>query len=300
MRLLILCFLFLISVTFGEENYIYTSSIDLKEVESILKREGIDGAEVLYSWKSLEGNKGCYNFTKINSDLSYLKKLNRKLYIQLQDRFFLPKAKNIPSYLLTDPIYQSGLEKQVFSEGSGWVAKQWVKEVRDRYQALIYKLAKEFDGKIEGIILPETSIEVEESKLNCADYFDAELANIKYTKSQFKQSKVIQFVNFWPCEWKNSKNFMSTFFENALEHGFGLGGPDVIPYNKPQMNNSYPFFNEYKIKHKLSWVAMAVQEPDLVAINPKTNTPFTRQEFKQFAVDYLGADSIFWTKELLI
>lgn len=59
------------------------------------------------------------------------------------------------------------------------------------------------------------------------------------------------------------------------------------------MKNSYPFFNQYK--SKLALVAMAVQEPTLTYKNPETGKPFSKEEFVQFAEDYLGADIIFWS-----
>ena len=106
------------------------------------------------------------------------------------------------------------------------------------------------------------------------------------------KSHVVQYVNFWPCEWNNDKKFMSRAFEFAHANGIGLGGPDIVPYKKAQMKNSYPFFNQYK--GKLSLVAMAVQEPTLTYTNPETKKPFTREEFVAFAQDYLGVDIIFW------
>lgn len=83
------------------------------------------------------------------------------------------------------------------------------------------------------------------------------------------------------------------WFEFASANNIGLGGPDVIPNRKAQMKNSYPFFNKYK--SKLALIAMAVQEPTLTYRNPNTGKPFSKDEFVQFAEDYLGADIIFWS-----
>ena len=91
----------------------------------------------------------------------------------------------------------------------------------------------------------------------------------------------MQYANFWPCEWDNDRKFMSRAFEFAKQKRIGLGGPDIVPYKKAQMKNSYPFFNRYK--GKLSLVAMAVQEPTLTYTNPETKKKFTREEFVAFA-----------------
>jgi hypothetical protein len=100
-------------------------------------------------------------------------------------------------------------------------------------------------------------------------------------------------VNFWPCEWNNDHNYMGRTFAFASENGLGLGGPDVVPYKRAQMANSYPFFHQYA--GKLVLVAMAVQEPTLTYTNPATGKKFTKSEFRDFARDYLGANIIFWS-----
>jgi hypothetical protein len=104
---------------------------------------------------------------------------------------------------------------------------------------------------------------------------------------------VVQYVNFWPCEWQNDRKYMSRFFEFAAQNGIGLGGPDIVPNARAHMNNSYPFFNEYR--GRLSLVAMAVQQPTLTYTNPATKKRFTHDEFVAFARDYLGVNVIFWS-----
>ena len=86
---------------------------------------------------------------------------------------------------------------------------------------------------------------------------------------------------------------MGRSFQMAVDHGLGLGGPDVRPWQPYQMENSYKFFNKHK--NDLKTIAMAVQQPDLRFKNKTTGEPFSKEEFRGFAVDYLGADIIFWT-----
>ena len=59
------------------------------------------------------------------------------------------------------------------------------------------------------------------------------------------------------------------------------------------MKNSYPFFHRHK--DALPLIAMAIQEPTLTYTNPETDEKFTREEFVDFARDYLGVDIIFWS-----
>ena len=52
--------------------------------------------------------------------------MNKKLFIQIQDRFFEPEARNVPDYLMTDPKYGGGISPQFDNPGenkpvgSGW------------------------------------------------------------------------------------------------------------------------------------------------------------------------------------
>src|SRR5262249_30073381 len=106
---------------------------------------------------------------------------------------------------------------------------------------------------------------------------------------------VVQYVNFWPCQWGDTNGYFARFFAAAAEDGIGLGGPDIVPWKAGQMRNSYPFFHEYR--GRLPLVAMAVQEPTLTYLNPDTGQPYTRAEFIAFATDYLGVDIVFWTQD---
>jgi hypothetical protein len=210
----------------------------------------------------------------------------------------------VPDYLLKEPQYNGGLAKQVDNPGQaastfGWVAKQWDPAVRARFQALLAALAKRFDGQVAGIDLPETAADLlprEKAKsFTCDSYFAGELENAAAARKLFQHSTVVQYVNFWPCEWNDDRGYMRRTFDFALSHDVGLGGPDVVPFQKAHMHNAYPFFHLHKGKLKL--VAMAVQEPTLTYLNPATGKRFTRDEIVDFARDYLGADIIFWTPQ---
>jgi len=286
-------------------NYLYTSSGELAGLKAIAGRSDIAGAQVVYNWRGLEPREGEYDFSAIERDLALTDSLGKKLFIQIQDRFFSPEARNLPDYVLEEPQYGGGLVPQVDNpgegkaEGYGWAAMQWNEHVRRRYQALLKALGERFDGRVFGINLPETAIDVDmkadRTGFSCDAYFAAELENLTAARAAFAKSHVVQYVNFWPCEWENDHAYMSRLFAFASANGVGLGGPDIIPYRKGQMKNSYPFFNQYK--GKLDFVGMAVQEPTLSYRNEKTGKPFTKDEFIAFATDYLGADAVFWSAQ---
>jgi len=285
------------------QNFLFADSDSLTRIEPLIRRPDIVGVQIVYSWRSLESAKDQYDFSRIERDLAFLDTLQRKLFIQIQDRFFEVQHKGVPQYLMQDPIYGGGLVPQVDNPGEnkpvgyGWATQQWNPAVRERYQRLLAALAQKFDGRVFGINLPESAIDIDtkhdRTGFSCDKYFAAELANIEYAKQVFRKSHVVQYVNFWPCEWDNDHQYMSRTFEFAQARGIGLGGPDIVPYKKGQMKNSYPFFNQYR--GRLSLVAMAVQEPTLTYTNPATHKPFTRAEFVQFAENYLGVNIIFWS-----
>jgi hypothetical protein len=285
------------------QNFLNLGQGDVPAVLRLLARHDVAGAQVVYSWKSLETAEGRYDFSAIERDLATTNGLHKKLFVQLQDRFFQADARNLPDYLLHDSGYGGGLVPQVDNPGEGrapvmgWVAQQWNPKLRHRYQELIQKLADRFDGRIFGLNLPESAIDIDlkhdRTGFTCDAYFEAEMENMKFARQVFSKSLVVQYVNFWPCEWANDHRYMSRAFETAARLGIGLGGPDIVPYRKAQMDNSYRFFHQYR--NNLRVVAMAVQEPTLTYTNPSTGRKFTRKEFVDFAVNHLGAKIIFWS-----
>jgi len=286
-------------------NFLYMGAGELEQFRDLLARPDIAGVQIVYSWRSLEPGKGVYDFSAIERDLAAVNAIGKDLFIQIQDRFFSPEARYVPDYLLNEPQYGGGLVAQDDNPGEGqavghgWVAMQWNPAVRERYQALLKALAEEFDGRVFGVNLPETAIDIDQKQdktgFSCDAYFEAELQNAAVARASFRTSHVVQYVNFWPCEWANDRNYMGRLFEYAAANRIGLGGPDIVPNRKAQMENAYPFFNRYK--GKLDLVAMAVQEPTLIYKNPNTGRPFSKEEFVDFASSYLGADLIFWSPE---
>ncbi|WP_344117650.1 hypothetical protein [Streptomyces blastmyceticus] len=282
-------------------NYLYTSIGEFDaNAKPLLGRPDIEGVQVVVPWGMLEKEKNHYDFSAVDRVVSQVESQHKKVFLQIQDRFFEPPAR-VPGYLLTDPKYAGGVTPQLNDDGPvpgppGSVAAQWNKNVQNRFQHLLKALAQRFDGRVAGVNLPESSVSIDTGKdkthFTCDAYFNAELENAAYAKKVFKTSTVVQYINFWPCGWGDDNGYMKRSFEFAKKHGVGIGGPDLLPYNKPHMNNAYRFFNQYR--GQLGTVAMAVQEPDFEYTSPVTGKPYTRQEFVDFANDYLGADIIFW------
>lgn len=84
---------------------------------AFLDAKGIEGAQLKYSWKQLEQGKDNYVFDDIHLDLAFLNAKGKELFIQVQDSFFSLNIVPIPKYLLNDPQYHGGADKQYDVEG---------------------------------------------------------------------------------------------------------------------------------------------------------------------------------------
>jgi len=171
-----------------------------------------------------------------------------------------------------------------------------------RFRKLLEALGKEFDGKIEGINLPETSIGFGETgKLfpqgySNEIYRDAIVTNMRALKKAFSKSVVIQYANFMPGEWlpDSDKSFLRTVYKEARTMGVGVGGPDLLPFRRGQNNHSYPL-----IKAAAGSVptGIAVQDGNYADVDKKTGRRLTIGELLAFAKDQLMVDYIFWCTE---
>jgi hypothetical protein len=302
-RIAALCLLAATAQATEPRNFLFLGSGELAANSRLIARPDISGVQVVYDWRSLEPAQDRYDFSLIEADLAQVRRLDKQLFLQIQDRFFQREHRNVPDYLLEDPRYGGGLAPQRDNpgegkpEGHGWVAMQWNPAVRERHQKLLSALARKFDGRVFGVNLPETAADIDKDEdttgFDCDGYYAAEVANIRHARRVFRKSHVVQYVNFWPCGWNDENGYFTRFFAMAARERIGAGGPDIVPHRPGQMKNSYPFLNRYK--GKLSLVAMAVQEPTLTYINPESGKPFTREEFVAFARDYLGVNVIFWS-----
>lgn len=307
----------------GASNFVYFTNrgLDGSSLRSskALADSRFDGAQVAYTWKSLEPKPGLYDFSAIKADLAFLRSIDKKLWVQLQEKSFRPDVINVPGYILLDPKFDGGVLKQSMlsaperdpkkaasADEYGWAAKMWQPEVRNRFQALIKALGVEFDGEIEGLNLSESSIEVGAEQPDGTtvfpEYFDPEVyvaavaSNMVVMRASFRKSAPMVYLNFLPGEWLpwQDHGYMRGLFELAERLGMGVGGPDLMPYRKSHMSQTYQFFKRYPdalVK------GMAVQDGNLRQINPMTSEKNTADDIIAFAEGYLGLDYIFWVQE---
>jgi hypothetical protein len=277
---------------------------------TFIETAAFEGAQLKYTWRELEPEKDRYDFGAIRKDLAYLNSKGKKLFIQLQDVSFDGSIVNVPKYLVQDRIYNGGADRDYLIEGdyetravaAGWVARRWDAQVRERFQKLLRALGKEFDGKIEGINLPETSVSFGESGrlfpvgFSFDGYRDAVLENMSALKRAFPKSAAMQYANFMPGEWlpETDKSYLRSVYKHARELRLGVGGPDLLPDKPGQLKHSYPLIREASGSIP---TGIAVQWGNYEHKNPETGKRVTIPELIAYATDYLKVDYVFWSTQ---
>ncbi len=268
------------------------------------------GAQLKYTWKELEPDEGEYNLKPIRDDLDFLKSKGKKLFVQLQEASFDTNRVLIPNYLRKKPEYHGGADLQFAFEDDaetkakpeGWVARRWDPAVRARFHRLLQELGRQLDGQIVGLNLPETAVSFGEKTnrhpagFTFAGYRDAIQANMKAAKAAFPKSVVLQYANFMPGEWLpgNDQGYLKGIYGFASANGIGVGGPDLLPFRKGQLNHSYPLIKSASGKVP---TGIAVQFGNYEAINPMTSRRVSIAELFEFARAELRVDYLFWSTQ---
>jgi hypothetical protein len=212
----------------------------------------------------------------------------------------------VPEYLRTDTAFHGGAARKYEGVDSaarfdGWVARRWDPAVRERFIKLLDVLGKEFDGRIEGLVIPETAIGFHDPKrhpdgFTYEQYADGIRKMMSGARRAFPRSHVIIYANFMPGEWLpgNDKGYLRSVYAHADSIGAGVGGPDILPHRKWQQRHSYPLI----AGRRPGVVAgVAVQDGNLADTNRVTGARVTVPELYGFAKDYLRLDYIFWGTE---
>jgi len=312
MRNILLCSLFvlLVSITGGAKpvhHYVYfgMDREKLKDATTFLEMKNFEGAQIAYSWRQLEPGKDEYDFSLIREDLAFLSSKGKKLFVQIQDVSFSEKGIHVPRYLVRDPQYGGGADKQYtykFVDDRetdvkvlGWMARRWDEKVRERFKNLLVELGKEFDGKIEGVNLAETAFDIGRSgalfpkDFTYEKYRDGVIANMKAMREAFPKSVVLVYANFLPGDGN-----LRAVYDAARKLRVGVGGPDLLPYKEWQMKSSYPLI---RASSDQVAVGVAVQDGNYAHVNPRTGKQVTIDEIIKFGKEYLGVDYIFWCTE---
>ena len=287
------------------QHFVYfTKDRELIQDHPFLSHSMFKGAQIMYSWRDLESEKGKYDFSTLKKDYEYLKKYGKKLFIQLQDVTFNPKYKAVPDYLLTVE-YDGGAVMQYNDDGKpeGWVAKRWNKKVRERFSLLLQALGEEFDGKIEGINLQETSIGVKDSSFSEVEYINGLKENMLALKKAFTISVTMIYANFIPGEWlpANDKGYLRSIYQYGEKIGVGLGGPDLMVKRKGQLNHALAMMHE---GHYTVPLGIAIQDGNYIGETGNIDEETKKKTHDNivpllhaFAKDFLKVNYMFWANQ---
>ena len=273
---------------------------------AFLENPQIAGAQLKYTWRELEPERDHYELRALLEDAAFLESHGKRLFVQLQDVSFGEDIP-VPSYLLSDPSFSGGAARKYESEGDdastekfdGWVARRWDPAVRARFIRLLDALGKQADGRIEGLNLPETAVgfgvsaKRHPSGFTYESYVKGVEEIMTAARKAFPRSCVIEYANFMPGEWLpwTDHGYLRAVYAHAERIGVGVGGPDLLPYRKGQLNHSYPLI---AARGPMIPAGVAVQDGNLEDRNPTTGKPVTVEELYRFAKDRLRLTYIFW------
>ncbi|MEM7737526.1 MAG: hypothetical protein AAF267_17235 [Deinococcota bacterium] len=271
---------------------------------SFLTNPRFSGAQIMYPWAQLEPTEGNYDFSVIEQDYEYLSSYGKTLFIQLQDATFTLQYNAVPAYMNSE-TYADGAIMQRNDEGEpeGWTAKRWNQNVQTRFSALLVALGNQFDGRIEGINLQETSIGVTEDYDDTFTpdvYADAVKANMLALKNAFPQSVAMQYANFMPGEWLpwEDQGYLSSIYAYGEEIGVGLGAPDLMVTRKGQLNHALAMMHETDLNVPLG---IAVQDGNYIGQTNTTTVVNNRDNLvpllHAFAENFLDVDYMFWVNQ---
>ena len=213
----------------------------------------LKGIATTHRWAELEPQKGVYNFANIESNLAMAKAANKRLMIQIIDRWWgVPTC--VPEYLRSDPIYKGG--QSLFLNPNGSVnacnALRFVPEVQSRLMALYTALGKRFnnDPNFEAVYVQEDGLYLKGSNMGGytpRGYTDQQKRGMDALAAAFPNTQVFKFLS-WGVN-------TGELFEYAYKLGLGVGGPDLLPNNA---TFSTPYYSQYAGRMPLH---ISVQHP---------------------------------------
>jgi hypothetical protein len=287
-------------------HYMYVGRSDEQlDDANFLATSQFEGAQVAYIWKNLERSEGDYDFDAIEEHLSKLTAHAKSLFVYVKDTGSVESV-GLPTYLLHDPKYGGGFEIQTSDDGSSSssVARRWDPEVAKRFHALLQALGDRFDGRIAGVRLGETAIDIKTSGPHVPKgftpegYVDAVKANMLALKQAFPRSITIQHANFMPGEHEDD-SLLREIYRYGISIGVGLAESDLMP--SARHHYAYGIMQEREIKgHAL--IGIVAEDGNYIGKTgteeqPPPGWPNLVPSMFDFAKQRLNATHVFWQNQ---
>ena len=92
----------------GPSNFVYFGRDHEPALDpAFLEAAGVDGAQLTFTWRELEPERGRYDFTEVERYRDVLGRHGKRLWIQLSDVTFTDRLP-VPEYLRADTAYHGG------------------------------------------------------------------------------------------------------------------------------------------------------------------------------------------------
>jgi hypothetical protein len=306
-RLLLAVVILLISSCSGNQNEANTNGIKLHpghyasvgtffEISKIkyLDEPAVRGVNKRYLWRTLEPEKGAYDFSSIEKDLDYLAAHDKQLIVFVMDKSFSEEG--------ALPLYLS--EYDLPAEGGEFSPVRWHPFFIERLVALGKALGERFDSRpnFEGIAIQESSLGITEEGYKTFGYTpekyrDALITMLTGLQDALPTSHVFWYSNFLP----GNDGYLRLVADAIEDSGVFMGGPDILPYRRFLSRVSYPMYEEYQnrltlfcsaqddsYRHHKNDIRVDMQEP------VHEDGYLTMEEIFLFARDSLHVRYLFW------
>ncbi len=288
-------------------NYVFFRRDHARIADSaFLSDPNLIGAQLAFTWRELEPARDRYDLSGIGERLTFLQRHGKRLFVQLQDVSF-GETVLTPDYLRTDTAFHGGSARK-YERGAdgrmrfdGWVARRWDPAVRARFIRLLDAIGREFDGAIEGLVIPETAVGFDDpaqvpSGFSPESYAEGMGAILTAARAAFQRSCVVLYANFMPGETlpSSDRGYLSGLHAQAAAIGAGVGGPDILPFRPFQRSHGLGL-----IERRATGVigAMAVQDGNLADRDRQSGERISVAALYEFATARLRLNYIFWGTE---
>jgi hypothetical protein len=266
---------------------------DGQSVMAASMKPGVKGFMKRYRWKDLEPSQGNYNFSELQSDLTWAAGHGMQLIVMVEDKSFRSGTPEnpLPSYLAK---YASG------NLGGGYTAWRWNPTVITRFNALVTALGTKFDSNkaFEGIATQETAPSLSGTALSTSGYTpekyrDSYINILTNAAAKMPTSRVFWFMNFMPG---NNGSYLAAIATAVAPKGVLMGGPDVAPDNKALQTRTYPLYDQFYGKMPMFGQIEGLCYEHLHETSGYKTKYWTMTELYNFAKTEMHANYMFWVR----
>ena len=260
----------------------------LANMNEIANDTVIQGVQIRILWSTLEKSKGVYDFSSIDAYLKKLKSLPvpKRLVVRIQDRKFGTTSTSgiVPSYLLTESIYNGGLTRTK----TGYAARLWEQPVMDRLIALYKAIGARYDSDpyFEGIASSETTLSLIDNQWPAGYTHQALMTQFKRLVSSVRpampQSNLFLYTN-----WMGNDNLMAELIQSLIEPRAAAGGANVTP-NKPTQGQRVWTGQLGADYRGILALSSSVEQVELGNFTPK--------QINDYAYNTLRLNHLFWVR----